>query len=92
MQIRIRTCRNPYFQMLVIVFRKCVVIISCFFVILLAHRYADTQIRLYVFLLSRMSTKTKIDFCGSTGDHGGWQVAAAMVPETTSAAEAAVVG
>ena len=43
-----------------------------------------------VFLLSRMSTK--IDFCGATGHHGGWQVAAAAVTETTPSAEAAAVG
>jgi hypothetical protein len=75
-------------------------------VILLACRYADTQIRRWcsgllaidacllvkiVFLLSRMSTK--IDSCGATGhDHGGWQVAAAAVTETTSTPEAAAVG
>jgi len=75
-------------------------------VILLACRYADTQIRRWcshllaidacllikiVFLLSRISTK--IDFCRATGhDHGSWQVAAAAVTETTSRTEAAAVG
>ena len=33
--------RNLYFQMLVTVFRWCLMIITCFFAILLSHRYAD---------------------------------------------------
>ncbi len=86
MQIHIRTRRNNFFQMLIIVFRWCLMIISYFFAILLApdtqiSRYADRCSRLLAidaclftkidFLLSRMSTK--IDFCGATGhDHGGW--------------------
>ena len=67
---------------------------------MLAHRYADTQIRRYtdrcsrllaidacllskiVFLLSRMSTK--INFCATGHDHGGWQVAAANSDGTTT--------
>jgi len=44
-QIRIRTRRNLYFQIMVTVFKWCLMIISCFFVIFLARRYADTQIR-----------------------------------------------
>ena len=36
--------------MLIIVFRLCIMIISCFFVILLSRRYADTQIGVPTFL------------------------------------------
>ncbi len=45
MQIRIRTRRNLFFQMLDTVFRWCLMIISCFFVFFLSRRYADMQIR-----------------------------------------------
>jgi len=50
MHICIQTCRNPYFQMLVIVFRWCLMIISCFFCNFVGpqiRRYADMQIRRY---------------------------------------------
>ena len=52
MQIRIRTRRNLYFQMLVTVFRWCLMIISCFvcdFVVAQIRRYADTQIGVLAF-------------------------------------------
>ena len=87
MQISMRTCRNLYFQMLVNIFRWCLMIISCFFVILLSRRYADKQIRRYADRCSRLLAidacllskivfllsrmSTKIDFCGATGHDHG---------------------
>ncbi len=50
-QLRIRTCRNPFFQMLIVVFRWRPVFIPCFFVFIC---HADTPIRRYADRCSRL--------------------------------------